>query len=139
LKLKTELGLLETHYIDSYKSFDSNFGYNMTTGGETYTLSIEARRKISEANKKRGPMSSETRQKISQSHIGLTASEETKKKLSDIRKNKPNSGWFKKGKLPNETSFKKGMIVPREIVEKIRKTRTGKKRGPYRKKFKPMG
>jgi group I intron endonuclease len=135
VQTKEELAFFEKKYISIYDSFNPKFGYNMTSGGENYTLSIEARQKISEANKNR-IIKPETRKKHSDFHTGLKASDETKKKMSDTHKNKPNDGWFKKGKIPNETAFKKGRIVPLETIEKMRKTKTGQKRGSYKKKLK---
>lgn len=49
--------------------------------------SAETRRKISEANKNRPPVSDETRRKLSEA--GKNPSAETRKKLSDVHKGKP--------------------------------------------------
>jgi group I intron endonuclease len=134
IETEEELGFQETKFIDQYNSFNPKFGYNMTTGGENYKLSVEARRKISEANRKR-KVKPETRKKQSDFHTGLRASDETKKKQSDFHKNNPNSGQFKKEKLPNETSFKKGHKWSEETRQKALVARIGKKRGPYQKKI----
>ena len=41
-----ELGNLERKYIDEYKSFDRNFGYNITMGGESNQLDANPRAKL---------------------------------------------------------------------------------------------
>lgn len=49
------INLLEQEYISKYQSFNQNYGYNLTTGGEGYKLSEEIKQKISVS--KRGKLS----------------------------------------------------------------------------------
>ena len=75
---EVELNDLEKHYIDKYKSTDKSIGYNLTQGGDGKSGYI---------------CSSETRIKLSKSHIGINPwnkdkllSEEHKKHLSESKK-----------------------------------------------------
>ena len=110
---KSEAENLEIKLIAMYKSNQREFGYNIENGGSSVgKISDETRKKISEANMGRespnkgkpmsneqkkkisiarigqsnGPRSEETKRKISEANTGKTVSEETRKKLSDIRK-----------------------------------------------------
>ncbi len=85
----------EIEYITYYDSANRDKGYNNSTGGECSALgthlSVEARRKISEANKgkhKEHHSSPETRKKISEAHKGRHLSVETRRKLSEANKGK---------------------------------------------------
>ena len=75
-------------YKSNIKIYGENFGYNMTPGGDGNS----------------GPLSEETKRKISKSHIGIKPSEETRKKQSELRKGKP-VPWL--GKSPSEETRKK--------------------------------
>ena len=68
---KQEIEYLERFYIEKYKTFISDFGYNIELGGNY-----------------KGKHSKEVCQKISESKIGKPRSEETKKKVSDGLKGK---------------------------------------------------
>ena len=72
-----ELNELEIKYIYEFNSTDSNYGYNKTTGGESYTFTQEIKDKISESKK------------------GCTLSEETRTKLSEMRKGEGNGMYGK--------------------------------------------
>lgn len=48
---QTGLNNLETFWISFYKANDSEYGYNLTTGGESPTINAESIKKISEALK----------------------------------------------------------------------------------------
>ena len=69
---------LEIYYISLYHSNDRMYGYNIESGGKSF-----------------GRVSDETKRKIGNANRGNLHSEETKKRLSEIRKGKP-SHW--KGK-----------------------------------------
>lgn len=78
----------EQELIKFYNSMDRNFGYNSTSGGETFTMNEETKEKISQALKgnKNGlgkPCSEEKKKKISEAQKGRKFSEEHKKKLSE--------------------------------------------------------
>lgn len=123
---------IEKNLILEYKSYDSNFGYNITMGGESgngLKHTEETKKKISNAEKGRvSPMkgkkhSEETRRKISMSNkgkvrrSGFTLSEETKMKISKAEKGKPKP-------KPKSAEYK----------EKMRAVRLGKPFSEKRKK-----
>lgn len=95
---KEEAEQMEIDLIAYYKSNQREFGYNIENGGNaTGKMSEETRQKISAANKGRvspnkgKPMSDEQKKKLSESKIGKTTgprSEETKKKISEANKGK---------------------------------------------------
>ncbi len=129
----SELNYLEQHYIHIYNSLRPG-GYNLISGGGSKGISEETRQKMSAAAKKRmsnpeikekrritmstrcykrGPMSEETKLKISKSirrsgprkkgrkswNKGIPMKEETKKKISTSKKGKPRivpGGKYKK-------------------------------------------
>jgi len=116
----SNLNKLEIEEIRRYNSFCA--GYNSTLGGEGssgYILSIEARRKMSEAHKG-NRLSAKTRKKISKAQSGKHHSKETKKKMSETRKGK-NHPFY-------------GKHHSTETREKISKTNMGKKHSIETKK-----
>lgn len=135
-----EAKLKEIELIAFYKSNQPEYGYNISSGGNT--LSEETKIKIGIANKialkgkrpsdlciskmieahKNKQLSEETRKKISLSHIGIKHTEETKIKMSNARKGKSPSNkgqvgeknyWY--GKQHSEQSKEK----MREIQKKL--------------------
>ena len=97
---KKEAELKEIELIAFYKSDNPKFGYNISHGGSTSTMSEETKKKISESKKgEKHPMygkhlSEETKQKISDSHkgekhhlFGKHLPEDTKRKISE------NTSW----------------------------------------------
>ncbi len=83
-----ELDDKEKYWVQFYKSFDPQFGYNLTKGGDGGSPNEETRRKIGTANK--GKIRSiEVKEKLSVSHrgcrnnnYGKSPSYSTRKKLS---------------------------------------------------------
>ncbi len=76
----------EIKFIKLFKTYDQNFGYNLTKGGDGsfgWTHTPEARKKIGNASKKLKGIkrSSETKQKISLSRKGKKLSLEHKKNI----------------------------------------------------------
>lgn len=72
---------IEKKLIKEYKSFDSEYGYNLSLGGEGtsgYKASIETRKKLSLAHKGQTPYNK-----------GVPMSEEQKMKIKATRKRKP--------------------------------------------------
>ena len=66
---KEELDNLERYYIEKFKSNTGEFGYNKTSGGESYVMSQDVKDRISKA--KRGQkLSMETRAKLSEIRSG---------------------------------------------------------------------
>ena len=98
----------ECYYINLFKSNNKKYGYNLSTGGESPTLNIESRKKISKKaiqrnlNGKRNPF------------FGKRHSEETRNHLSKIRKG---------NNIGNENPFfgKRHSEETRERLSKIRK------------------
>lgn len=84
----------EIELIAFYKSNDPNYGYNLATGGNVncgYKLSEEKRRAISERQKGKRTrkvyiVTQEMKDKISKKLKGNKLSKETKRKMSDSRK-----------------------------------------------------
>lgn len=77
----------EIELIAYYKADNPKFGYNMTSGGDCPTMSVESRIKLSNSMKgnQNGfgkPCSKEKAEKISKAQIGKFVSEETRKKQS---------------------------------------------------------
>lgn len=135
---------LESWYINIFKSKNSNYGYNMTNGGDGgYTLSEwsdDDKEKLysqQKQNRKKTLMDRYgvdhqsklewVKEKISSSHIGKTLSEEHKKKVSETISKKIKSGEF----TPNTIGLsphKKGEFKhSNDSKEKISKVRLGKK------------
>lgn len=89
-KSRENIANLEIEYIKKYKTQDSNFGYNLASGGEintSFTIPKEVRDKKSKEmmgsnntfyGKKH---SEETKQKIRDAKLGKKLSEETKQKM----------------------------------------------------------
>lgn len=88
---KEEASRKEQYYIKEYNAMNRNFGYNETSGGETPTMSLAARKKLSESmkgnqNGKGVIFTEERKQKISKALKGKPFSEERKKKMSEAAK-----------------------------------------------------
>lgn len=75
-----EANLIEEFLIKKYNTTDRNFGYNRKFGGENYKVNEDARKRMSSQHAnvcgKNNP------------HYGKTHSEETKKRISKIKKEK---------------------------------------------------
>lgn len=69
---------MEQHLIAEYKSYDPQFGYNLTHGGEHYEPNEEWRRKLSEANKRYYREHPEAREKVAEQSKGRACSDENK-------------------------------------------------------------
>lgn len=92
-----ELSQREQFYISEYRSYDPNFGYNKTYGGEFGSHTEETRKRISSShanvsgqnNPRYGvSMSEETKIKISVSLRGRSKSDVTKQKIGEANKGK---------------------------------------------------
>ena len=92
---KEEMFEKEIYFINLYKSNESLYGYNNSSGGESSRkgckLTLQQRKKISEYQKTRirNPLSKETKEKIGLKNKGLIRSDELKEKWSIYRKGKP--------------------------------------------------
>lgn len=111
---REELNGLESYYISLFSTFNSKHGLNLTSGGDTFKMSEETKKRISHAKKN---SSSETRKKIADSQIGnknmlgKKHSEETKRK---IRESKVGKKASEATKLKMSITRKKNKIVVSE-------------------------
>lgn len=113
----------EIELIKKYKSNDRKFGYNATSGGESYELTQEIKHKISMSNQGH-IVSPETRQKISESEKGKIVSLESRQKMSISQKQKTLS----EGTLNNLREMAKNRIGTHrteETKQKISKALKG--------------
>lgn len=108
-----DLNYLEKYWIEFYNSYKN--GYNMTTGGDGFEMSLEARKKISDG-KKKYTFTEEHKANIAKcslgntAHLGHSHSEETKEILRE--KNKGNKPWNTGLKLTEEhkNNVSKGLM-----------------------------
>lgn len=105
------LNELEMYWIKELNTF--NTGYNLTTGGEGYTVTEEARKKRSKAQKGKHH-TEETRKKISKSQKGEKNSnwgkhftEEARKKISEAQKDK----WKDEEYRKKMSEARKGLFI----------------------------
>lgn len=104
----TKAGELEKKIIAKYQTFNPDFGYNQSTGGENSPIGVkrseETKRKLSVAHmgktyNKGYHLSEERRQHLKEINIGKKLSDETKKKISEKNKGqKPSVFAIKKAK-----------------------------------------
>jgi len=98
---ESKLNEMEAYYIDLYKSFDTEFGLNLTSGGDVVKCSEETKIKRSIALKGR-VFTEEWKRKIGEKSrgrmIGFKHSEETLKKLKNIVRKKWTKPHPQKGK-----------------------------------------
>lgn len=139
----------EQYYIAAYNTFQNDFHYNLTPGGDFSPMKVsEIVQRISGENH---PMygqhlSEETKKKLSETNTGKKLSEKTKKKMSEAKFGK-NNGMYgkhhseetkkkiseaKKGKRHSEETKKKmselhkGKHLSEEIKKKMSEIRKGK-------------
>ncbi len=117
---KEEACIKEQELIKEYNSTDRNFGYNSTSGGETFTMNAETSNKISQAmmgnsNGLGHPCSEDKKKKISNAQKGRTFTEEHKQKLSDAAQNRKVPCSDKKKKILSENYPNKKKIYCKEL------------------------
>lgn len=118
----------EQVYLDYYKSYENDRGYNIyKVAGSPLGVkhTEEARRKISESNKGR-KHSEETRQKLSEANKGRIVSEDTKNKISEANSGRKRTEEAKKNmseakKNISEETRKKMSEARKNISEETRK------------------
>ena len=136
---ESQLDTMEIDYIAKLKTYNTDFGYNKTYGGEGGRPTEETRRKQSESHKGK-TLSEETRRKMSESRKGKNCgkhspnygkhlSEEHKKKLSEANKGKKNPNYGKH--LSEETKKKlseanKGKSLSEETKKKLSEAHKGR-------------
>ena len=118
-----ELDDIERYYINIWNLTNSQYGYNVESGGNlNKTLSTETKRKLSEAHKGK-TLSKEIRKKISKNNArywqGKTHSEETKKKISETQKGKTFSEETRK----KMSESRKGKKLSEETKKKMSEAR----------------
>lgn len=130
-----EAKILEQYYIQWYDTTNSNYGYNISLGGDGSNHSEETKKKISEANKGKHH-TEETKKKLSEAHKGkisprkgVELSKETKQKLSKIHKGKQISEKQKQ-KISNTL---KGKQVSEDTKKKMSEATKGEKNPMYGK------
>lgn len=120
------LNEMEMFYIKKYKTFNTNHGLNLTSGGDHTELSVETIKKISDSNKGK-KLTEKHKKQISDSKknnkywVGRKHSDSTKEKLRIINSNKILSDEHKH-KISNAC---KGRIVSIETRKKQSIANTG--------------
>ena len=120
---------MECDLIQLYNTMNPEYGYNLTSGGESgKRYSEEAKRNISlslrgEKHPNYGKHhSEETKRKISKGNKGKKVSEETRKKISKINKGRTYSDEYKQ----RMSEICKGRIVSDETKERISEALKGR-------------
>jgi len=118
---KIELREKEIYWIKKLNSTNKDIGYNITGGGEKCD---------NQSARKYTPLSKKTKNKISRAKTGTHwghHSEETKKKMSEIRMGMQFTDEHKK----NLSIARKKRIITEETKEKLRQSMIGKNVGKY--------
>lgn len=125
LKNQADMDAAEIYWIRYFNCIDD--GYNIRDGGgKGRTTSEETRARISKALKgiKKGPLSKETREKMSKARQGCVLSEETKKKIGRASKER---GISKEARKKISDVFKAKGIVPPSRLGSVVSEETKKK------------
>jgi group I intron endonuclease len=113
-----QLNELEVFYIAKYKTTDPTFGYNLTTGGDSFKSCLppetEARRvaKIAAAHRGRKQSKEAVEKRVAKLR-GRKHSEESRRNMSEGQKKR------------DPATFARGYTVPQERRDKISKALTG--------------
>lgn len=111
-----ELDDLEKFYISKYKTNDSDYGYNLQSGGNNNkTFAVSTIKKLSEA-KKGHSTSQETKNKIRNKQKGQHHSIAT-----EFKKGHKNNGWkWSEASRKKLSNSRKGMKFSKEHIEKLK-------------------
>lgn len=100
---REDLNNQEVYFIQKYNALNSNYGYNLQSGGNSGKASLETRKKMSESMKgEKHPLYG--KKGILSPNYGKKRSYEHKQKISESMKGKKH--YFYGKKLPNETCKK---------------------------------
>ena len=132
-----QANVLEVEFIKEYKSNNSLYGYNITSGGQNYVMAESTKEKLSAIFTGR-KHSEETKKKMSKSHIGKKHAEEEKRKISEAQKGEKGNNYGKK--MSEETKRKisessKGKEKSLETREKLSMVNKGKRMSDKTKKI----
>jgi group I intron endonuclease len=131
----------EQHYLDLYKPYDKEIGYNNSPTAENclgFRHSEESKKKMRESQRKRrerdGGWDEETKRKIGMSQKGKVIPEEVKEKMrisSRKRWAKPDACSAETRKKMSEAhkgreAWNKGIETPEEVKKKISETLKGR-------------
>ena len=122
IETNDNLNEVEIQFIKEYKSYDPQFGYNKTFGGEGVIPTEETRKKMSENWTKRDPWNKGKKNLYSHS-------KETRDKMSECRKNK-STGPFSKERKRNISKSLMGKSPSEETLNKRALSMKGKNTGP---------
>lgn len=77
----------EKYYINLYRSYDKNYGYNIALGGGGFNLSEDTMQKITDRMKNHNPMKNpEIVQKVREKNIGKQISDEQRTNMGNSHK-----------------------------------------------------
>lgn len=107
----------EKYWINFYKSFDREYGYNLTTGGDNFELSNEVKDQISQSMKGKSKSKSH-RQNLSNSRIGVSPSNKGKK-MSEEQKEKIRKTFQEKHPNKGQKAWNKGLT--KNTDERVKK------------------
>jgi len=123
----------ETMFIREYNTTESNFGYNLTDGGDgtSFTPEVRARISASVSIASMGhAVSPETRKKISAVHKGKILSAETRRKISEAKKGRTMSDEAR----AKMSASRMGRVISPEARAKSSVTQRGKIISPETRK-----
>lgn len=135
---RAELNKAEIHFIYFYNTFNTPHGMNLTSGGDSFEMSEESKKKMS-VSKIGRKLSEETKRKMSASAMGRVIPLEVRKNYGKHQIGVPLSEEHKK-KLSIAKMGDKNILFGKkrdpEIVKKIKQANRGKVRSvEVRKKY----
>lgn len=137
---KQEAMSAEKKYIAEYQSFNPEYGYNMTYGGEVGPKIPDYVKERISIKLKQYYSSAEQRQKLAERNLGRKHSEETKKKMSESHKNISDETRRKLSESSSGRKYpnRRGHPQTEESKRKISEAKRGKRFGGKGKKPWPV-
>ena len=120
---KEEASLLEQMYIALYNTFDDDYGYNQSLGGENNVWSEKSKKKMSESRK--GKHHTEEAKKNISEGMKAHHTEETKKQISESLK-AYYSKKTNKGRVKGRVAWNKGKQLTEEHKKNMSEALKGK-------------